>query len=124
MIARKVGVHPSTISRELRRNRCSQGYQPAEAHQSATLRRCSSSKYRVPEDTLIFVTMALAADWSPEQISSVCRRIGCPVSHEWIYRYVAQDKANGGKLFRHLRQGHKRYRKGQNAKRCVPPVSG
>ncbi|WP_270806885.1 helix-turn-helix domain-containing protein, partial [Aeromonas sp. QDB25] len=84
MIARKVGVHPSTISRELRRNRCAQGYQPAEAHQSATLRRCSSSKYRVPEDTLIFVTMALAADWSPEQISSVCRRIGCPVSHEWI----------------------------------------
>ena len=121
MIARKVGVHPSTISRELRRNRCAQGYQPAETHQSATLRRCSSSKYRVPEDTLIFVTMALAADWSPEQISSVCRRIGCPVSHEWIYRYVAQDKANGGKLFRHLRQGHKRYRKGQNAKRCVIP---
>ncbi|HCF6430641.1 TPA: helix-turn-helix domain-containing protein, partial [Pseudomonas aeruginosa] len=34
MIARKVGVHPSTISRELRRNRCTQGYQPAEAHQS------------------------------------------------------------------------------------------
>lgn len=123
MIARKVGVHASTISRELRRNRSAQGYQPAEAHQTATLRRCSSNKYRVPEDTLIFVTMALVADWSPEQISSVSRRIDCPVSHEWIYRYVAQDKANGGKgkLYRHLRQGHKRYRKGQNAKRSVIP---
>ena len=40
--------------------------------------------------------MALVADWSPEQISGVGDMINCPVSHEWIYRYVARDKANGG----------------------------
>jgi len=67
------------------------------------------------------VRMALTADWSPEQISSVSQSIACPVSHEWIYRFVAQDKANGGKLYRHLRQDHKRYRKGQNTKRSVIP---
>ncbi len=121
MIAKNVGVHPSTISRELRRNQSAQGYQPAQAHQRAIGLRGSGNKYRVPDDTLFFVRMALAADWSPEQISSVSKRIACPVSHEWIYRYVAQDKANGGKLYRHLRQGHKRYRKGQNAKRSVIP---
>ena len=33
-----------------------------------------------------------------------------------IYRW-ARDKANGGTLYRHLRQGHKRYRKGKNSKR-------
>jgi len=121
MIAKELGVHPSTISRELRRNRSEQGYHPGDAHQRATQRRCSGNKYRVPTDTLFFVRMALVADWSPEQISAVSKRIACPVSHEWIYRFVAQDKANGGKLYRHLRQGHKRYRKGQNAKRSVIP---
>ncbi|XLT99326.1 Transposase, IS30 family [Aeromonas rivipollensis] len=65
--------------------------------------------------------MALVADWSPEQISGVGDMINCPVSHEWIYRYVARDKANGGTLYRHLRQGHKRYRKGKNSKRSVIP---
>lgn len=47
--------------------------------------------------------------------------MGMPVSHEWIYRYVATDKAQGGKLYKALRQGHKRYRRGVNSKRCVIP---
>ena len=39
------------------------------------------------------------------------QQIGLMVSHEWIYRHVAADKARGGQLYRHLRQGHKRYRR-------------
>lgn len=39
-----------------------------------------------------------------------------PVSHEWGYQHIAEDKANGGKLYKHLRQGHKSYRKGQRVK--------
>ena len=46
-----------------------------------------------------------------------------PVSHEWIYRYVAADKARGGKLYQRFRQGRKRYRKGVNSKRSVIPQS-
>ncbi len=34
-----------------------------------------------------------------------------------IYRHVAADKARGGQLYRHLRQGHKRYRKGASSLR-------
>ncbi|HAS3439142.1 TPA: IS30-like element ISAeca1 family transposase [Vibrio cholerae] len=120
-IAKQLGVHPSTISRELRRNCAGQAYQPQQAHQLATARRLTSQKRTVPSDTIDFVCMALVADWSPEQISGVGDMINCPVSHEWIYRYVARDKANGGTLYRHLRQGHKRYRKGKNSKRSVIP---
>ena len=47
MVAKELGVHPSTISRELRRNRSAQGYQPLQAHQSAIQRRSSGNKYRV-----------------------------------------------------------------------------
>lgn len=59
----------------------------------------------------------LERQWSPEQISKVGGRIGLSLSHEWIYQYVAQDKANGGKLYKNLRQGHKCYRKGKYKKR-------
>ena len=41
------------------------------------------------------------------------------MSHEWIYRYVAANKAQGGQLYSYLRQGHKRYRKGSGS-RCSP----
>ncbi|MEZ9947027.1 IS30 family transposase, partial [Vibrio breoganii] len=37
-------------------------------------------------------------------------------SHEWIYLFVARNKQQDGKLFRHLRQGHKRYRRGKKEK--------
>jgi IS30 family transposase len=37
------------------------------------------------------------------------------VSHEWIYRHVAADRVRGGKLYKALRQGHKRYRRGANS---------
>ena len=99
-IAKTLGVHPSTISRELKRNRNEQGYQPRQAHQQAMAKRAACNKYSIPADTVIYVHMTLAADWSPEQISEVGNTIDCPVSHEWIYRHVAQDKANGGKQYR------------------------
>ena len=38
-----------------------------------------------------------------------------------IYRYVAADKARGGKLYQRFRQGRKRYRKGVHSKRSVIP---
>ncbi|HEA0252106.1 TPA: IS30 family transposase [Salmonella enterica] len=66
--------------------------------------------------------MALSGKWSPEQISAVCKRIGSPVNHEWIYQYVHTDKVNGGELNKHLRQGKRRYRKGYGTKRS--PIQG
>ncbi|MEW8418603.1 MAG: helix-turn-helix domain-containing protein [Candidatus Thiodiazotropha endolucinida] len=50
-IAEIVGVHKSTISRELRRNRGLRGYRPKQAHQLATHRRQSNVSFRMsPED--------------------------------------------------------------------------
>jgi IS30 family transposase len=52
----------------------------------------------------------------PEQVPNVLKKCGVPVSHEWIYQYVHDDKRNKGILYRHLRQGRKRYRKGKRTK--------
>lgn len=120
-IARTIEVHRTTVYRELRRNNSEDGYDPGQAHHQALTRRSSSLKYTIPPDVVVYVEWALSLDWSPEQISEVGKVIGYRVSHEWIYRHVAADKASGGQLFRHLRQGHKRYRKGKNGTRSPIP---
>ena len=117
-MARAIGVHRSTLYRELRRN-SQDGYKPDYAQQQARFRRTHARKARIPNCVLPFVELALSWRWSPEQISAIGKRIGLRVSHEWIYRYVAANKAQGGQLYRYLRQGHKRYRKGSGS-RCSP----
>ena len=55
----------------------------------------------------------LVLDWSLEQINLWLKAFcGITISHEWIYQFILQDKANGGDLFKHLRrqkQRRKRY---------------
>lgn len=121
-MARILKVHRSTIYRELKRNIQQTHYEPKHAHEQALKRRRESLKFKIPEDTLLYVELALSWRWSPEQISAIGKRIRMPVSHEWIYRYIAKNKRQGGKLYKQLRQGHKRYRKGVNSKRSVIPM--
>lgn len=120
-IAKSISVHRATVYRELKRNRSDNGYDPDHAQQQATSRRVAATKYKVPSLTIEYVELGLSLRWSPEQISGVGRLIDMKVSHEWIYRHIAADKAAGGKLYKALRQGHKRYRRGVNTKRCVIP---
>ena len=60
---------------------------------------------------------------SPEQISGSLKKQGIKVSHETIYKFVWDDKKNGGTLYMHLRHGGKKYnkRKGVNAGRGLIP---
>lgn len=120
-IAKSTGVHRTTVYRELRRNSSKGEYEPAKAQHQALGRRRGAVKYRLSQDIVIYVEWALGLQWSPEQISEIGKRINLAVSHEWIYQYVAADKASGGQLFRQLRQGHKRYRKGKQTKRSPIP---
>ncbi len=120
-IAQAVQVHRSTVYRELKRNCSREAYDPGEAHQQAMRRRTGAAKYRLSEQVVCYVELTLSWLWSPEQISGIGKLIGLPVSHEWVYRHVAADKASGGKLYKALRQGHKRYRRGANSKRSVIP---
>ena len=121
-IGKRLRVSHSTISREVRRNRVREShYLPEVAHAKTLKRRYSAAKHRLCEMTIAFVEFCLAQKWSPEQIAGVGKRIGYAVSHEWVYRYVQQDKLQGGKLFKHLRRGRRRYRKGSCAKRVLIP---
>ena len=120
-ISRRIGVSKSTVSREVRRNGTADVYSAAEAQRLSDARRQAAAKRFVCPETVFYVETGLGWKWSPEQISAVGKRIGSPISHEWIYQYVQADKARGGELYRHLRQGKRRYRKGYGTKRSPIP---
>ena len=107
-IARILGRHKSSISRELRRNKGRRGYRPKQAHSLALNRRQSSVRKRISDNTWSFVESLIRLDWSPEQISLWLKHKGIRVSHEWIYQYILKDKRKAGSLYKHLRSKRKR----------------
>jgi IS30 family transposase len=106
-IANALGMHRSTISRELRRNQGKRGYRPKQAHQFALHRRKKARK-RITADIWALVEEKLHQDWSPEQIAGRFKEDGIAISHEHIYQYVYADKRVGGDLWKHLRCQKKR----------------
>jgi IS30 family transposase len=117
--AQRLGVHKSTISRELKRNQGLRGYRPKQAQRLADNRRKEKVAPRIASETWAWVEQLLREDWSPEQISGwLASEQGRCISHEWIYLYVYEDKRRGGDLHRHLRcQKARRKRYGSNDRR-------
>lgn len=103
-IATTLGVHKSTISRELKRNRGLRGYRPKQAQRLTDNRRREKVQSRITPETWAWVKLLLREDWSPEQISNwlAIEKIS-HISHEWIYSYIYLEKRQGGNLHKHLR---------------------
>jgi len=108
-----VGVHPSTISREVRRNVNRRGYRPKMAHRLAMKRRRIVRRSRIlTSSRKVWVRHYLRKGWSPDQIAGRFRRQGPFVlSYQTIYRYLYADRSVGGRLYQHLRRKGVRYRK-------------
>ena len=105
-IARELGVHSTTISREVRRNAAPEGYDPEQAQGRSDHRRRTAWKTTKRLPSLIrWVKKQLSDEWSPEQISGFMDKAsGLCVSHQWIYSLIWDDKARGGDLWQRLRQ--------------------
>jgi transposase, IS30 family len=117
-IAQILGFHRSTIYRELERNSChltDGAYRPSKADRRTRARRRRSRRNRhYGEADFYLVRHFLRKKWSPEQIIGHIRRFGLMqrrMSHETIYQYIWRDKANGGNLWKYLRQSPKQRRK-------------
>jgi len=118
-IAEVLGVHKSTINRELKRNTRKGGYRPNQAQEKSDLRKRVRIKQRIHHDTWKWIERRLKLDWSPEQISGWRKINGMSkISHEWIHHYIHEDKATGGLLWKHLRvQKGKKKRYGKQDRR-------
>jgi len=127
LIASTVGVHPSTICREMRRNIAQRGRTAGRYMASNAQRRCSQCHHDKPKLVKFTEPMKKQAvkwleveKWSPELISVEGKRLGtCPISHEWLYQWIWSCK-HGNKrserfykqLYNELRHGRRRRKRG------------
>lgn len=114
-IAESIGVHPSTICREIQRNKdtLTHEYHYAFADTKAVGRQQTKVKYTVISSKIkTYIKSKLKADWSPEQISGRMKiDNGFSVCHETIYRYIYYNKSRGGRLYKYLRHKNKKHHK-------------
>lgn len=110
-IAFEVGKHPSTISRELKRNKSKKEYLPSVAEEKAKQRwKKSHQKTRIPDlFTRNYIEDKIKNhQWTPELISGRLK-LEHPehyVSHETIYMYIYIEKPEWGLLL--PRKRHRR----------------
>jgi IS30 family transposase len=114
-IGNQLGIHKSTVSRELKRNARQWGsYDPKVAQQIANDRKERFSLNRIfcPAMERFIRDKLQTQQWSPEQIKGYCKQNNIPmVSHQRIYQFIYQDKANGGELYKNLRTARRKCRK-------------
>jgi len=124
-IAKQIALHPSTISREIRRNKGKRGYRIEQADRKARERRSMASQAakKMKSDLIKQIKEEIQAKWSPEQISIRLKEKGIFISHETIYKMIWANKEDGGILYKHLRHHGKGYNKrssGKAGRGCIP----
>jgi IS30 family transposase len=97
-IASEIGVHKSTVSREMKRNRGKKGYRQKQAHCMAVERCTKAHKFvKMTPSVIALINEFIRQDFTPEQVSSFLARTHyLRISHESIYRHLLVDKARGG----------------------------
>src|SRR5829696_5565737 len=126
-IAFELDCHPSTVSRELKRNIAKRGrtsgfYQACNAQRKTELRHLTKPKKILFTDSMKkWVVNQLQVDkWSPEFISAIGSSTGmCPISHESIYQWIWDCKHSNRRenkifknLYKYLKHGKRRRKRG------------
>ncbi|MCJ7439882.1 MAG: IS30 family transposase [Acidimicrobiia bacterium] len=111
-IARALRRPPSTVCREVNRNRGRSRYRAADAHDRAWYRARRPKPCLLARNPILgrFVADMLAEDWSPQQISGFLAEMTEPgsemrVSHETIYKtlFIQSRGVLAKELTKHLR---------------------
>ena len=96
-LAKELNRSPSTISREIRRNKGKSGYRAFSASRrakaAASSRKRGKRKIEKQESLLSYVMEKLQREWSPQEISKRLKieyawDMNMQVSHEAIYQYI------------------------------------
>jgi len=107
-VGRVLNRSPSTISRELSRNKGTRGYNARKSNLRAKKVRSQIHPPKKLQGLLAKrVQRLLGNQWSPEQISGRLRLEGVKISHETIYQYIYVNYRCAGKLYFNLRRRRK-----------------
>ena len=115
-IARRLNRSPSTISREVNRNRGRRWYKALSADRRARREALRPKPCILASNNALreLVVSKLQVNWSPEQISgwlrvNYARDVDMQISHETIYKtlYVRSRKTLDHLLTTHLRRSHR-----------------
>ena len=112
-IANEIGRSPSTISREMKRNRGKRGYygyQAAHKYAIARRRNARPQRRRVTEEATSLIVQMLRKLWSPQIISN---RLPAhlKISHQTIYTWIYRDRPDLTKfLWLDMKKIRKRYK--------------
>lgn len=92
-IAKALGRNPSSVSREIQRNKPPERnrYAPRLAHERAIENRSLRGREKRLKNNALreYAVSHLKLGWSPEQIAATSKKaIGTSISHEAIYQYV------------------------------------
>ena len=125
-VSKQLSTDRSSIYRELKRNQTKTGKYNAvfaqELSEEQKERFSHNRRFTFPMEKFIIEKLS-KEQWSPEQIWGYCKENNIDmVSHESIYKFVYQEKENGGLLYKNLRVASKKYRKrygAGNGKRCI-----
>ena len=122
-IAAALDRSPSSVSRELKRNRGVQvGYKPSYAQEQAGARRWKGSRLERNAELRDLVLDRLKRGWSPEQIAGWLARTKATarISHESIYRFIYDQirRTNDGSWRHYLPRA-----KGKRGRRSRPDRS-
>lgn len=133
-IAERLHRDPSTISRELKRNRVEEAYHAGQAQRLAERRRSERPLETKLDDPELneFVRRGLSQAWSPEQIANrwnkrpasaseddSCRRVTAPTIYAWIEQDPHRDH---WKSFLR-RRGKRRCRRKQPETACAARIA-
>lgn len=120
-IADELGVHKSSIYREVKRNAKKRGsYKALHSDMLCQERKERFGRARSFNSNIEkFIKKHIEEEqWSPEQIVGYCKKKNIPmVSHERIYQYIRLDKVNGGTLYKNLRHRLKHRKRPVGGKR-------
>ena len=127
-IAEKIGVHPSTISRELKQNssKVYKRYTATKADKVSSDRRMYASKesnLKMTKKVKNYIVKYIEEDYSPEQTSATLRiKHNINISFVRIYQFIEKNRLSGGDLHTHLRfyhTGHRRAKYGAKHKGMI-----
>ncbi|MGN6984455.1 IS30 family transposase, partial [Neisseria sp. P0008.S010] len=113
-IAKQPNRHKSTIGREIKRHR-TQGrqYSANKARRQSRLTKQHKRQPHKPDSQLIqHIDTLIRRKLGSEQVCAYLRKhLRITLHHSTVYRYLRQDKSNGGTLWQHLGICSKPYRK-------------